>query len=62
MTWMKQLKQSLPTLNRPTTKPFHLLLQEKGFKCVEDVYYGEGLKLWCIGNGVWRIEKENEHA
>jgi len=54
MTWMKQLTQLPPT----SSKPFHLVLQEKGFKCVEDVYYGEGLKLWCIGDGVWRIEKD----
>ena len=45
-----------------SSKPFQLVLQELGYKCVDDVYYGDGLKIWTIGNGVWKIEKENEHA
>jgi hypothetical protein len=39
-----------------------VLLQELGFKCVEDVYYKDGLKLWTVGDGVWKIEKENDNA
>jgi hypothetical protein len=58
MIWTMQSMQSQHT----SSKPFHLLLQELGYKCVEDVYYGDGLKIWTIGNGVWKIEKENEHA
>jgi hypothetical protein len=39
-----------------------VLLQELGFKCIEDVYYKDGLKLWTVGDGVWKIEKENDNA
>lgn len=59
MTWMKQLTQSQLTSSK---KPVHLLLQEVADKCVEDVYYVDNYRIWAIGNGVWRIEKENTHA
>lgn len=59
MTWMMQLTQSQLTSSK---KPIHLLLQEVADKCVEDVYYVDGYRIWAIGNGVWRIEKENTHA
>jgi hypothetical protein len=58
MIWTMQSTLSQHTSNKPT----QVLLQELGFKCIEDVYYKDGLKLWTVGNGVWRIEKENEDA
>jgi hypothetical protein len=58
MIWTMQSTLSQHTSN----KPMQVLLQELGFKCIEDVYYKDGLKLWTVGDGVWKIEKENDNA
>ena len=54
---MTSIKQS--TLYPHTTgdKPFHLVLQELGYRCVEDVYDTEDFKIYCIGDDVWKVER-----
>jgi hypothetical protein len=54
MTLTKQLKPFQPITS---DMPFHLVLQELGYRCVEDVYYIEGFKIFCIGNDVWQVER-----